>query len=117
MLRQKLRSGIERLLGRGAAPSPAPSPLPPAPPVPREAAPAVALDPAEVARVIDERVRPALQADGGDIELLGVRGADAHVRLQGACRGCPGAAMTLRMGVEALLRDEIPGFGRVVAED
>ncbi len=62
----------------------------------------------KVQAVIDE-IRPNLQADGGDIDLVDVT-ADGivKVRLQGACRGCPGAAMTLKIGVERLLRQRIP---------
>ena len=54
-------------------------------------------------------IRPMLQADGGDIELVDVD-ADGvvKVRLQGACAGCPGAAMTLKMGIEAHLKEKIP---------
>jgi Fe-S cluster biogenesis protein NfuA len=63
---------------------------------------------ARVASLI-ERIRPNLQADGGDIELVEVSDDGVvKVRLQGACRGCPGAAMTLKMGVERLLREHIP---------
>jgi len=61
-----------------------------------------------------ERIRPALRADGGDIELLSVVGRDAHVRLTGACHGCPSAAQTLQAGVQQLLRQEVPGFGEVI---
>jgi Fe-S cluster biogenesis protein NfuA len=62
----------------------------------------------KVQSVIDE-IRPNLQADGGDIELVDVT-ADGvvQVRLQGACSGCPGAAMTLKMGVERILKNRIP---------
>jgi Fe-S cluster biogenesis protein NfuA len=56
------------------------------------------------------RVRPFLQADGGDIELLGVSGNSAEVRLTGMCAGCPSAHMTLHVGVEAAIREEIPEF-------
>ena len=62
-----------------------------------------------VQRVLD-RVRPFLQADGGDIELLTVHGNSADVRLTGMCAGCPSAHMTLHVGIESALRDEIPGF-------
>ena len=58
-----------------------------------------------------DRVRPFLQADGGDIVLVDVRGNSAEVRLTGMCAGCPSAHMTLHVGVEAALRDEIPEFG------
>ena len=69
----------------------------------------------KVAEVI-ESVRPMLQNDGGDIELVGVdEDHTVRVRLQGACRGCPGAAMTLKMGVERLLREKVPEVKEVVA--
>jgi Fe-S cluster biogenesis protein NfuA len=58
--------------------------------------------------VIDQ-IRPNLQADGGDIELVDVtEDGTVKVKLQGACHGCPGAAMTLKMGVERLLKKSIP---------
>lgn len=57
-----------------------------------------------------DRVRPFLQADGGDIELLDVSGNSADVRLTGMCAGCPSAHMTLYIGVETALREEIPEF-------
>jgi len=57
-----------------------------------------------------DRVRPFLQADGGDIQLLEVEGRSARVRLTGMCVGCPSAHMTLHLGVEAALRDEMPDF-------
>jgi Fe-S cluster biogenesis protein NfuA len=56
------------------------------------------------------RVRPFLQADGGDIELMTVAGNSAEVRLTGMCAGCPSAHMTLHVGVEAAIREEIPEF-------
>ncbi len=66
--------------------------------------------------VIDQ-IRPLLQADGGDIELVGVDEETqvVSVRLQGACKGCPGAAMTLKMGVERHLREKVPEVSEVVA--
>jgi len=63
------------------------------------------------ARVLQliEQIRPNLQADGGDIELIDVTEEGiVKVRLQGACHGGPGAAMTLKMGVERLLKSSIP---------
>ena len=57
-----------------------------------------------------DRVRPFLQADGGDIELLAVNGNSADVRLTGMCAGCPSAHMTLYVGVETAIREEIPEF-------
>lgn len=67
----------------------------------------------QVLAVLDS-IRGFLQADGGDIELVGIEGRDVKVRLQGACKGCPGAAYTLKMGVEAALRREIPEFGNLI---
>lgn len=72
---------------------------------------------AQVAEVIDT-IRPMLQNDGGDIELVGVdEDKTVRVRLQGACRGCPGARMTLKMGVERMLRQKIKDIKEVVAVD
>jgi Fe-S cluster biogenesis protein NfuA len=56
------------------------------------------------------RVRPFLQADGGDIELVDVAGNSADVKLTGMCAGCPSAHMTLYLGVENALREEMPEF-------
>jgi len=60
-------------------------------------------------------IRPRLQADGGDIELIDVVDGVVKVRLQGACHGCPGAQMTLKLGVERLLREKIPELKSVEA--
>ena len=55
------------------------------------------------------KIRPMLQADGGDVELVGVdEDGVVKVRLQGACAGCPGAQMTLKMGVERVLKEAVP---------
>lgn len=71
----------------------------------------------KVAEVI-ETIRPMLQNDGGDIELVGVdEDKTVRVRLQGACSGCPSAAMTLKMGVERLLQQKLPEVKEVVAVD
>ena len=61
-----------------------------------------------------ERVRPFMRADGGDIELVAVTGNSADVKLTGMCAGCPSAHMTLYMGVEMALRDEIKDFAELV---
>ncbi len=54
-------------------------------------------------------VRPNLQADGGDVELVDVdEGGVVKVKLQGACSGCPMAQMTLKMGIERVLKSQIP---------
>jgi len=71
----------------------------------------------KVVEVIDS-IRPMLQNDGGDIELVGIDDDNTvRVRLQGACKGCPGAAMTLKMGVERLLQQKLPEVKEVVAVD
>ena len=71
----------------------------------------------KVADVINS-IRPMLQNDGGDIELVSTdEGNNVKVRLQGACRGCPGAAMTLKMGVERLLKERVPEVKQVIAVD
>ena len=62
----------------------------------------------QVQEVINE-IRPNLQADGGDIDLIDVTDDGiVKVKLRGACSGCPGAAMTLKMGVERILKERIP---------
>lgn len=63
----------------------------------------------QVEAVLDQ-VRPALHADGGDIELVGISGRSVKVRMIGACDGCASAGFTLRLGIEKRLRDEIPDF-------
>ena len=56
-----------------------------------------------------ERIRPALQADGGDVELVEITtGGIVKLRLQGSCVGCPSSTMTLQMGIERALKNEIP---------
>ena len=60
-------------------------------------------------------IRPTLQADGGDVELIGVEDGVVKVRLTGACGGCPMAKMTLRNGVERILKEKVPEVKEVVA--
>jgi Fe-S cluster biogenesis protein NfuA len=55
-----------------------------------------------------EKIRPALQADGGDIELVDVIDGIVKVRLTGACGSCPMSQMTLKMGVEKVLKQQVP---------
>jgi Fe-S cluster biogenesis protein NfuA len=62
-----------------------------------------------------EKVRPALQADGGDIELIDVVDGVVKVRLKGACGGCPMSQMTLKMGVEKVLKQHVPAVKSVEA--
>ena len=69
----------------------------------------------EVKKVL-ELIRPALQADGGDVELVEV-GADGivKVKLVGACGHCPMSTMTLKMGIERTLKEKVPGVTEVVS--
>jgi Fe-S cluster biogenesis protein NfuA len=62
-----------------------------------------------------EKIRPMLQRDGGDIELVEVTDGVVKVRLTGACKGCPMSQMTLKQGVEKLLMKEVPGLKEVQA--
>lgn len=66
-----------------------------------------------VQTVIDE-IRPSLQADGGDVELVDVQDGIVSVRLTGACGGCPMATMTLKNGIERLLKQKLPEVRQVV---
>jgi len=66
----------------------------------------------KVEAVIGE-IRPLLQGDGGDIELVSVDDGVVKVRLRGACAGCPGAQMTLKMAVERRIKAKVPEVVRV----
>jgi Fe-S cluster biogenesis protein NfuA len=69
----------------------------------------------QVSQVIDQ-LRPVIQADGGDLELLGVTDDGVvTLRLQGSCTGCGSAAATLRSGIERWIRRKVPGVREVVA--
>ncbi|NJL99871.1 MAG: NifU family protein [Synechococcaceae cyanobacterium RM1_1_27] len=65
------------------------------------------LSPDNVEKVLDQ-LRPYLMADGGNVELVELDGPVVKLRLQGACGSCPSSTMTLRMGIERKLREEIP---------
>ena len=70
----------------------------------------------EKVKDIIELIRPALQGHGGDVELVGTDDDNTvRVRLQGACQGCPGAAMTMKMGIERILKEKVPEVKEVVA--
>lgn len=62
-----------------------------------------------------EYIRPALQADGGDLILLGVEDGTVNLQLVGACGGCPLSTMTLKAGIERILTDRVPGVEEVNA--
>jgi Fe-S cluster biogenesis protein NfuA len=62
-----------------------------------------------------ELIRPALQADGGDVQLVNVsEDGVVEVELQGACKGCPMSQLTLANSVERVLKDRVPGISKVV---
>lgn len=61
------------------------------------------------------KIRPLLQRDGGDVELVEVTDGVVKVRLTGACKGCPMSQMTLKQGVERMLMQEVPGLKSVQA--
>jgi Fe-S cluster biogenesis protein NfuA len=62
-----------------------------------------------------DRVRPAIAADGGDVWLIRVEDATAYVQMLGACGGCPASHLTLKNGIEAAIRAEVPEISEVVA--
>ncbi len=62
-----------------------------------------------------EKIRPSLRADNGDVELVDVQDGVATVRLTGACGSCPMSTMTLRMGVERVIKQEVPEIKELVA--
>ncbi|MEE9403028.1 MAG: NifU family protein [Desulfobacteria bacterium] len=64
-----------------------------------------------------DKIRPMLQRDGGDVELVDVEGGVVKVRLQGACKGCPMSQMTLKNGIEKFLKQEVPEVDRVESVD
>ncbi len=66
---------------------------------------------------IINKIRPMLQADGGDVELVDCVDGIVKVRLKGACAGCPMSQMTLRNGIERVLKKEIPEVKAVVPAD
>ena len=62
----------------------------------------------KIKEIIDADIRPAIQGHGGEIVYKGFEEGIVKVSLQGACGGCPGATMTLKMGVEARLKEQVP---------
>ncbi len=68
----------------------------------------------KVRKALDE-IKPRIQADGGNIELVAIENDTVKVRLQGACVGCPMAALTLKQGVERLIKAKVPEIRNVEA--
>lgn len=116
----------------------APAPVVPAPvevaPAPVEVAPApVEVAPQPVAEsddtagglmtmeavqdILDDMVRPALQGDGGDISLIRIEDNNIYVKLVGSCSSCPSSILTMKMGVEALLKEEFPMMEELIQVD
>jgi Fe-S cluster biogenesis protein NfuA len=62
-----------------------------------------------------EEIKPSIQADGGNIELVAIENNTVKVRLQGACVGCPMATLTLKQGVERLIKAKVPEIRNVEA--
>jgi Fe-S cluster biogenesis protein NfuA len=71
----------------------------------------------ESVQAVIDQIRPMLQRDGGDVELVGVEGGIVTVRLQGACKGCPMSQMTLKNGIEKFLKQQVPEVDRVESVD
>jgi Fe-S cluster biogenesis protein NfuA len=71
------------------------------------------VDCVRIQNVLD-RLRPFLQADGGDIELVDVIDNKAKVRLTGKCAGCPSAHLTLHLGVEMAIKEDVPEFEELI---
>ena len=69
----------------------------------------------EKIQAVLEQVRPALQADGGDVELVNVKDGVVSLKLKGACGHCPMSTMTLKMGIERALREKIPEVKEVLS--
>ncbi len=68
----------------------------------------------KVEEVLD-KVRPVLERDGGNVELIGVENGTVKVKLVGACAGCPLSQLTLKNGIERILKQEIPEVKEVVS--
>jgi Fe-S cluster biogenesis protein NfuA len=72
------------------------------------------IDAAKLRETLDY-IRPAVQADGGDLLLLGTEGGTVNIQMVGACGGCPLSMMTLKAGIERILKDRVPGVEEVIA--
>ncbi len=69
----------------------------------------------EVLNETIEYIRPAVQADGGDIKLVSVNDGVVNIEMLGACQGCPLSIATLKSGIERILMDKVPGVKEVIA--
>jgi len=114
-----------------AAPEPEPEPVVEAAPAPEPVVEAqtvtaladdddtagMALTLENVQEILDDMVRPALQGDGGDISLVKIEDDNVYVKLVGACNTCPSATATMKLGVEALFREEFPAMKDLIQVD
>lgn len=66
-------------------------------------------------KAVLEQIRPAVKADGGDVELINIVDGTAQVRFHGACVGCPSSNLTLQMGIERAVISQVPEIKKVVA--
>ncbi|HYH79288.1 MAG TPA: NifU family protein [Longimicrobium sp.] len=91
------------------------TPQPKRPPTPMNANPGVSGPLADrIQRVLDELVNPRIAAHGGAVELVDVADDTVYVRMSGGCQGCSASAATLRMGVERMVKDEVPEVREIV---
>ncbi|MFH1749570.1 MAG: NifU family protein [bacterium] len=67
----------------------------------------------EKVKIFLEKIKKNLAAHGGDVKLVEIKGKDIYLELQGACKGCPMAAVTLKQGIETQMKQEIPEIGKV----
>ncbi|MDI3504763.1 MAG: hypothetical protein PWP64_1699 [Candidatus Cloacimonadota bacterium] len=73
------------------------------------------IDKTKLSAILD-KVRPSIQADGGDVELVNIRDDNVvEVRLKGTCNGCPMATLTLKAGIERIIKEEIPEVAEVIS--
>jgi Fe-S cluster biogenesis protein NfuA len=68
-----------------------------------------------IEEALDERIRPAIMMDGGNIEVVEVKENTVYVKLMGACGSCPSSQMTLQVGVERLLRERFPEMEALIS--
>ncbi|MFH1435283.1 MAG: NifU family protein [Pseudomonadota bacterium] len=68
----------------------------------------------EKVKAVIDQIRPQLMMDGGDVELVGVEGSKVTVRLKGACSGCPASQITLKQGIERIIKENVPEVEEVV---
>lgn len=71
----------------------------------------------EISALLDEYVRPAVEGDGGEISLVNYKDGIVTVQLRGSCAGCPSSTVTLKNGIETLLKKMVPGVKEVIAEN